>query len=160
MTWMSFAGYVDLFRSEAKSGWTHSAWERSVYVRLAVAKRQKIEVLGEEMSGFDPKDQIEKLYTYATTDAYSFLCIRLDAKTRRDAFWLRFEARLVPETSDEDKDGHGSLDQSAGRHMEERRPGRAQVRQKGSDLPDSSTTDQALRSNPVRKGVRPRKQAL
>ena len=123
--------------------------------RLRNAK--EIEVLGEEMSGFYPKEQIEQLYTYATTDAYSFLFIRLDAKTRRDAFWLRFESRLVPETSEEDKDGHRSLDPSAGRPVSERGSGRAPVRQKGSDLPDASEATQAIRSNPVRKGLRPRK---
>jgi len=37
------------------------------------------------------------LYRKATEEPYSFMFIRLDAKTRRDMFWLRWEARLVPE---------------------------------------------------------------
>jgi hypothetical protein len=28
--------------------------------------------------------------------------VRLDAKTRRDMFWLRFEARLLPKEESED----------------------------------------------------------
>jgi hypothetical protein len=116
-----------------------------------------MEILAEELSGFYPKDVILELYNHATADPYSFLFVRLDGKQKRDIFWLRFEARLVPETSEEDKDGHGSLDQSAGRPVEERRSGRAPVRPKGSDLPDASETVQTRRSDPVLKGVRSRK---
>ena len=44
------------------------------------------------------------LYTHATTDAYSWLTVKLDAKTRRDMFWLRFESRLSVKESDSDGD--------------------------------------------------------
>jgi hypothetical protein len=42
------------------------------------------------------------MYQEATAEPYSFLFVRLDAKTRRDMFWLRFEARLVPEDASEE----------------------------------------------------------
>jgi hypothetical protein len=31
---------------------------------------------------------------------YSFLTVKLDAADRRDMFWLRWEARLLPEEQD------------------------------------------------------------
>ena len=33
------------------------------------------------------------LLDYATAEPFSFLLVRLDAKTRKDAFWLRFEKK-------------------------------------------------------------------
>ena len=36
-----------------------------------------------------------ELYKYATSEPYSFLFVRLDAKTRDDMFWLRFEKKLA-----------------------------------------------------------------
>jgi hypothetical protein len=42
------------------------------------------------------------LYNHATADPYSFMFVRLDAKTRRDMFWLRFEARLLPQEEKDD----------------------------------------------------------
>lgn len=65
---------------------------------------KEIECLCDELTGFYPKDTIMELYMAATAEPFSFLTIRQDAKTRRDAFWLRFENRLYPE---EDKDEHG-----------------------------------------------------
>ena len=58
---------------------------------------KEIESLCEEMSGvYDAKTVLE-MYRYATEEPYSFLFIRLDAKTRQEMFYLRFEQRLVPE---------------------------------------------------------------
>ena len=66
---------------------------------------REVETLCEELSGVYGKDEIMELYRYATTDPYSFLFVRLDAKTRKDMFWLRFEKRLLPkEESDSDGD--------------------------------------------------------
>ena len=102
-----------------------------------------------------------ELYTYATSEPYSFLFVRLDAKTRRDAFWLRFESRLVPETSDDDKDnGPGPMDRSAREHVAQQRPEPTQVRQEGGNLPDSGQTGKAQQRHPVRSGVRPRAGAV
>jgi len=91
------------------------------------------------MSGFYPKETVEAMYQHATAEPYSFLFCRLDAKTRRDAFWLRFESRLLPEssetTNDELGDGSGSVVPSAPEPVEEQRPGPSQVRGKGGPGP-------------------------
>ena len=100
---------------------------------------------------------IMQLYNYATSEAFSFLFVRLDARTRRDAFWLRFESRLVPETSDEDKDGPGTVVDGAGHPVEKPRSKRTAVRQEGDALPDTGKTAQALKRNPVRSHTSSRK---
>ena len=38
-----------------------------------------------------------EMYREATAEPYSFMFIRLDAKTRETMFYLRFEHRLAPE---------------------------------------------------------------
>ena len=48
--------------------------------------RKECEILASEMSGFYPKKTIMELYKYATSEAFSCLFVRLDAKTRRDVF--------------------------------------------------------------------------
>ena len=58
---------------------------------------KEVETLCEELSGVYDAKTIMELYKHATADPYSFMFVRLDAKTRRDMFWLRFEARLVPQ---------------------------------------------------------------
>ena len=58
---------------------------------------KEIESLCEEMSGVYVAKTVMELYRYATEEPYSFLFIRLDAKTRQEVFYLRFEQRLVPE---------------------------------------------------------------
>jgi hypothetical protein len=57
---------------------------------------KEIETLCEELSGVYDKNTILELYRHATEEPYSFLFVRLDAKTREDMFWLRFEKRLTP----------------------------------------------------------------
>jgi hypothetical protein len=42
-----------------------------------------------------------EMYRAATAEPFSFLFIRLDAKTRETMFWVRFEARLVLEDDEE-----------------------------------------------------------
>jgi hypothetical protein len=63
--------------------------------RLRNAK--EVETLCEELSGIYDKDTLLQMYREATAEPYSFLFIRLDAKTRETMFYLRFEQRLVPE---------------------------------------------------------------
>ena len=63
--------------------------------RLRNAK--EVETLCEELSGVYDKNTLLELYRAATEEAFSFLFIRLDAKTRQEMFYLRFEQRLVPE---------------------------------------------------------------
>ena len=64
---------------------------------------KEVETLCEELSGIYDKDTVMELYKYATTEAHSFLYIKLDAKVRRDVFWLRFENRLVPKESEDER---------------------------------------------------------
>jgi hypothetical protein len=75
--------------------------------------QREIETICEELSGIYSKDEIMELYKYATAEAYSFLFVRLDAKTRDDMFWLRFEKRLIPKQTDGD-DGSRSVASSSG----------------------------------------------
>jgi len=65
---------------------------------------KEVETLCDELSGVYDAKTIMELYKYATADPYSFLFVRLDAKTRRDMFWLRFEARLCIEESNDGLD--------------------------------------------------------
>ena len=69
---------------------------------------KEIEVLCEELSGVYDKQTILELYRYATEDPCSFLSVRLDAKTRDDMFYFRFEKRLLPKESD--ASGHSDSD--------------------------------------------------
>ena len=62
---------------------------------------KEVETLCEELSGVYDKDTLMQLYRTATADPYSFMFVRLDAKTRETMFYLRFESRLVPEDVDE-----------------------------------------------------------
>jgi hypothetical protein len=63
--------------------------------RLRNAK--EVDTLCEELSGIYDKNTLLQMYREATAEPYSFLFIRLDAKTRETMFYLRFEAALVPE---------------------------------------------------------------
>ena len=86
---------------------------------------KEVETLCEELSGVYDAKTVMELYTHATQEAFSFLFVRLDAKTRRDMFWLRFEARLLPkEESDSDgDDGSGTLGNRTGTLQQERKDG-------------------------------------
>ena len=67
--------------------------------------KHEIDVLAEELSGLaGSKDNALALLAYATKEPYSFLFCRLDARTRKDAFWLRFEKRLSIEETDDHAD--------------------------------------------------------
>ena len=63
--------------------------------------QKETETLCEELSGIYDAKTILSMYQTATEEAFSFMFIRLDAKTRRDMFWLRFEARLLIDGSEE-----------------------------------------------------------
>ena len=65
---------------------------------------KEVETLCEELSGVYDAKTLMELYKYATADPFSFMFVRLDAKTRRDMFWLRFENRLLPIETDDDGD--------------------------------------------------------
>jgi hypothetical protein len=86
---------------------------------------KEIETLCEELSGVYKPDVVMQLYQNATAEPFSFLFVRLDAKTARDMFWKRFEARLLPkEESDSDgDDGSGTLGNGPGGLQQERKTG-------------------------------------
>jgi hypothetical protein len=97
--------------------------------------QKETDLLCEELSGYYPKETIMDIFEYATCEPYS---VKLDAKDKKDIFWLRFERRLVPEsgdTSNELGDGSGPVVPSAPEPMEEQRPGPSQVRGKGGPGP-------------------------
>ena len=58
---------------------------------------KEVQTLCEELSGIYDQNTLLEMYRAATAEPYSFLFIRLDAKTRETTFYLRFEQRLVPE---------------------------------------------------------------
>ena len=68
---------------------------------------KEMEILCEELSGIYTKEDIMELYRYATSEPYSFLFVRLDAKTRDDMFWLRFEKKLALGNDADASDLHG-----------------------------------------------------
>ncbi len=47
------------------------------------------------------KDEIMELYKYASNGLFSFLFVRLDAKTRKNMFWLRSVKRLLPKEAED-----------------------------------------------------------
>jgi hypothetical protein len=65
--------------------------------------KHEIDVLAEDRK-FLSKDNALALLEYATKEPFSFLFVRLDAKTRKDTFWLRFEKRLSIEETDDHAD--------------------------------------------------------
>ena len=73
---------------------------------------KEVETLCEELSGVYDKETIMEFYRHATSEPYSFLFVRLDAKTREEMFWLRFEKRLTPLNERQSlADGIGSMQQ-------------------------------------------------
>jgi len=64
---------------------------------MCVWNHKEVETLCEELNGIYDKNTLLEMYRAATAEPYSFLFIRLDAKTRETMFYLRFEQRLVPE---------------------------------------------------------------
>jgi len=70
---------------------------RNLVIYRARSARE-IESLTEELAAVFDKDTLLKLYETAVNDQpFSFLNIKLDAADRRDMFWLRWDARLLPE---------------------------------------------------------------
>lgn len=63
---------------------------------------KEVQTLCEELSGIYDAQTVMELYNHATREPFSFMFVRLDAKTRRDMFWLRFEARLLPQEESDD----------------------------------------------------------
>lgn len=83
---------------------------------------KEVETLCEELSGVYDAKTVMELYKYATADPFSFMFVRLDAKTRRDMFWLRFENRLLPIETDDDGDERSGALGATRRDLQQVRP--------------------------------------
>jgi hypothetical protein len=108
---------------------------------------REVESLCEELSGWYDKDTVMQMYEHATKEPYSWLTIRLDAKSPEDAFWLRFEKRLIPQSPDDVKSAGSGL------RVGESLPGpsRGPVEERGSG---SSASDGPVHGGRgIRKGV-------
>jgi hypothetical protein len=100
--------------------------------------QKETDLLCEELSGYYPKETIMDIFEYATREPYSWLTVKLDAKEKKDIFWLRFERRLVPESMDSTNelgDGRGPVVPAPTEPVEEQRPGPQSVRGKGGPVP-------------------------
>ena len=58
---------------------------------------KEVETPCDELSGVYDKNTLMEVYREATAEPFSFMFVRLDAKTRDTMFYLRFESRLIPE---------------------------------------------------------------
>ena len=53
-----------------------------------------------EVTAFVDRDTFRELWTVATSEPYSFLFIKLNAKTLDDTFMIRFEKNITFDRSD------------------------------------------------------------
>ena len=75
---------------------------RNLVIYKAKSARE-IESLVEELAAVYDKETLLKLYEIAVNDQpFSFLNVKLDAPDRKDMFWLRWDARLLPERQQAD----------------------------------------------------------
>jgi hypothetical protein len=80
---------------------------RNLIIYRARSQRE-IESLVEELAAVYDKQTLLKIYEFAMNDEpYSFLTVKLDAADRRDMFWLRWEARIIPEDLEEEQSEDG-----------------------------------------------------
>ncbi len=121
--------------------------------------QKETDLLCEELSGYYPKETILSIFEYATREPYSWLTVKLDAKDKRDLFWLRFERRLIPESecisNADGGDGCEPVGRGSDEPLAKQRPGPAQVRDAGEAVPTRGKRGQAGPSDPVRKDLRP-----
>jgi len=80
--------------------------------------------------------------------------VKLDAKDKRDIFWLRFERRLIPESEDmsnaDGSDGPGSVVPAAPDGVAKHRPGPKAVQDEGAAVPEDGSRVKAGRGNLLR----------
>lgn len=73
---------------------------RNLIIYRARSQRE-IEGLVEELAAVYDKDTLLQIYNRAVNDQpFSFLTVKLDASDRKDMFWLRWDARILPEDPD------------------------------------------------------------
>ena len=56
-----------------------------------------LETFIDEVSAVADKKTLMQLYTMATSEPYSFLYVKLTAKSKKDMFYIRFDKKLVIE---------------------------------------------------------------
>ena len=69
----------------------------SANIVFRLRSNQDLQTWLEENSAVYDKQTLQRIYDRATQEPYSFLYVNMLARTRRDLFFLRFEARLLPE---------------------------------------------------------------
>jgi hypothetical protein len=126
---------------------------------------KEVESLCEELSGWYDKDTVLQMYEHATAEPYSWLTVRLDAKKREDAFWLRFEKRLLPESDEEVKEDGGvhagePVGPGARKPASKRRPRSPSPGPQGAGGGERREDPQAPGRDPGGKAVRPRTGSL
>jgi hypothetical protein len=88
---------------------------RNLIIYRARSQRE-IDSLVEELAAVYDKATLLKIYETAVNDQpFSFLTVKLDAADRRDTFWLRWEARIIPEAD-------GDIDVDEEQSDDERQP--------------------------------------
>ena len=70
-------------------------------VQYRARSQREVDSLIEELAAVYDKETVLKIYEYAVNEQpYSFLNVKLDAADKKDMFWLRWEARIIPEDLD------------------------------------------------------------
>jgi hypothetical protein len=92
---------------------------RNLVIYKARSARE-IESLIEELAAVYDKETLLKLYETAVNDQpFSFLNVKLDAQDRRDMFWLRWDARLLPATNPSIEESDDEYPVGRRRHLRE-----------------------------------------
>ena len=119
---------------------------------------KEVESLCEELSGWYPKETVLQMYEHATSAAdYSFLLIRLDVKKAEDAFWLRFEKRLLPTNAERGVSDGGPV---GSKLLEAQPPGSGGGSSSGESSDEGDARGKAARRGAKRKDLRPGAAAL
>ena len=70
-------------------------------VQYRARSQREVDSLIDELAAVYDKETVLKIYEYAVNEQpYSFLNVMLDAADKKDMFWLRWEARIIPEDLD------------------------------------------------------------
>ena len=99
----------------------------SANVVFRLRNNQDLQTWLDENSAVYDKQTLQRIYEHATRDPYSFLYVNMLARERRDLFFLRFEARLVPTDADDDAGPHNPNDGGGGESHAPPRPARRMV---------------------------------
>ena len=84
-------------------------------IQYRARSQKEVDSLVEELAAVYNKQIVAEIYETAVNDQpYSFLTVKLDAADKKDMFWLRWEARIIPENpSTEESDAESVHDSSS-----------------------------------------------